>query len=226
MFKLLSFKYHLCYLGNSYDLIADACRDKTEFFSFLDSREWRRLRRSFGKFLNADISHYPIYYWFILIFSLYGAIHSLILFTRSFFTKKVDGNTNNPQIVRRFIIAGAFIQANIWTLLLYAALFVSPRHMAPWLWVHLVIFAWKLAGATINAHFGRKSGRRTRTTIYAIVYMLIIWIVYQAMRSFTAALEQDAPENLRLCLHFIDPLLKYVKDEFHLRTDFIHSSGF
>ncbi|XP_043647636.1 uncharacterized protein LOC122616294 isoform X2 [Drosophila teissieri] len=135
----------------------------------------------------------------------------LILFTRSFFTKKVDGNTKNLKIVRRFSIAAAFIQANIWTLLFYAALFVSPRHMAPWLWVHLVVFAWKLVGATISAHFGRKSGLRTRTTIYAIVYVLVIWLVYQAMRSFTAALEQDVPENLRLCLQFIDPLFKYVK---------------
>ncbi|XP_043647635.1 uncharacterized protein LOC122616294 isoform X1 [Drosophila teissieri] len=211
MFTLLSFKHQLCSLGNSYDVIADACRDKTKFFSFLDSREWRSMRRSFRNFLNADTSTYPIYYWFVLIFSLYGAIHSLILFTRSFFTKKVDGNTKNLKIVRRFSIAAAFIQANIWTLLFYAALFVSPRHMAPWLWVHLVVFAWKLVGATISAHFGRKSGLRTRTTIYAIVYVLVIWLVYQAMRSFTAALEQDVPENLRLCLQFIDPLFKYVK---------------
>jgi len=153
MFKFIPFKYHLCALGSSYDVIADACRDKTKFFSFVDSRPWRSFRRNVENFLECDINTYHIYYWFVLIFSIYGVvgfekitiatwanllnlpqIQSLFRFSRLLFTKETFGNSmwhNNrfhvfpPKMVRRFSVLTAFILANIWATLLYAALFVS-----------------------------------------------------------------------------------------------------
>eukprot|EP00099_Drosophila_melanogaster_P005905 NP_001246830.1 uncharacterized protein Dmel_CG43049, isoform B [Drosophila melanogaster] len=205
MIKLMSVKYRLCSLGSSYEVIEDACRDRSGFFSLLESRKFRIVRRCFAKYLSEGIPSYPIYYWFVLIFSLYGA------FRRSILTNKVDGSFENPKNKRRLRMAGAFIQANIWMHLLYAALLVSPHHMAPWLFVHLGILACKLTAATIKGHFRCQGDLRTRTTINAIVYVLVIGLVYLAMRSFTTALARDVPENLRLCLKFINPLLKYVR---------------
>jgi len=60
--------------------------------------------------------------------------------------------------------------------------------MAPWLFVHLGILACKLTAATIKGHFRCQGDLRTRTTINAIVYVLVIGLVYLAMRSFTTAL--------------------------------------
>ncbi|XP_033160542.1 uncharacterized protein LOC117141281 isoform X1 [Drosophila mauritiana] len=214
MIKLMPVKNRLCALGNSYDVIADACRDRSGFFSFLESRELRIVRRCFAKYL--DKPNYPICYCFVLIFSLYGVIHSLIQFTMSIRTKRGVGSSGNQKVRRRIRMAGAFIQINIWTHLLYAALLVSPNHMTPWLCVHLGILVCKLTAATIKGHFRCQGDLRARTTINAIVYVLVIGLVYLAMRSFTAALARDVPENLRLCLKFINPLLNYVKGHWNL----------
>ncbi|XP_016971367.2 uncharacterized protein LOC108038981 [Drosophila rhopaloa] len=214
MFKLIPFSYQFCALGNSYDVIADACRDKTELFSFLDSKQWRSFRRNVESFLRCDFAYYHIYYWFILIFSLYGAMHSLFNFGRLIFTKEVSSNSlwhNHrfnvlpPIVIRRLGLVKAFIQINVWSTLLYGALFVSPNHMAPWLWGHLVIIVFKLAAAILM----RIRGQRLRTTIYLIVYMLTIWLVRQSMRAFFIALEQETQENLMLYLPIIQPLLHY-----------------
>nr|XP_016944622.2 uncharacterized protein LOC108020755 [Drosophila suzukii] len=218
MFKFIPFKYHLCALGSSYDVIADACRDKTKFFSFVDSRPWRSFRRNVENFLECDINTYHIYYWFVLIFSIYGVIQSLFRFSRLLFTKETFGNSmwhNNrfhvfpPKMVRRFSVLTAFILANIWATLLYAALFVSPRHMAPWLWVQLMTLAWHLVASFMKSLLGSMKGNRTRTTIYLTVYVVNIWLVYQSKRAFTIALKQDTPEKLMLCSRYIHPLLNY-----------------
>ncbi|XP_070070998.1 uncharacterized protein [Drosophila takahashii] len=215
MFSLLSFKYHLCRLGNSYDVIADACRDRTQFFSFLDSRPWRSFRRSLDNYLLCDISTYPIYYWFVLIFSLYGAMHHLIRFIRLFFTKKVVSKSMwkvhglHPKVAKRLSILNAFILTNVWGSLFYAAFYVSPSHMVPWLWIHLAIFAWKLV--TVILLLWHTKGHRTRATIYLSVYVLTIWLVYQSKWAFATALKQETPEKLMLCSPFIQPLLKYAQ---------------
>ncbi|XP_017041575.1 uncharacterized protein LOC108088340 [Drosophila ficusphila] len=207
MFRLFPFKYQLCALGNSYDVIADACRDKTKFFSFLESRQWRSFKRSLGGLLQCDFSFYPVYYWFLLVFSAYGVLHSLLYFGLLIFTKDPDTNTIchnkrfyvlSPVLVKRFRIFSAFIQTNAWASLMYAAVFVSPRHMAPWLWIHIIMFALKLSAATINIIFGRMPDHRNLTIIYLIVYALSIWTVRQSMTAFTTALKQETPEKLML----------------------------
>ncbi|XP_016967241.1 uncharacterized protein LOC108035949 [Drosophila biarmipes] len=219
MFKFVPFKYQLCALGSSYDVIADACRDKTKFFSFVDSRPWRSFRRNVANFLECDISTYHIYYWFVLIFSFYGLMQSLFRFSRLLFTKEVIRNAlwhNNrfhvfpPKMVRRFGVLTAFILTNIWATLFYAVLFVSPRHMMPWLWVQSVIFAWRLVASFMKSLLGSMKGNRIRTTIYLTVYVLSLWLVYQCSRAFTIALKQDSLEKLMLCSRLIDPLLKYL----------------
>ncbi|XP_017072246.1 uncharacterized protein LOC108108654 [Drosophila eugracilis] len=218
MFRLIPFKNHLCYYGNGYDVIADACRDKRSFLSFLESRQWRSLRRIPSNFFNCDISTYPIYYWFVLIFSLYGTLQGLIRFSRVLFTQEVPIKWEDlrfyvmtPRVIKRFRILNAFININIWAILFYAAIYVSPSHMSPWLWAQMLIFASKLAAATMNTLSVRHKGQGIRTTIYLIVYMLAIWFVYQARRSFIIALKQETPEKLMLSLTFIQRLSNFAK---------------
>ncbi|XP_017127904.1 uncharacterized protein LOC108146412 [Drosophila elegans] len=218
MFRLIPFQYRLCALGKSYDVIADACRNKNELFSFLESRQWRGFNRSVANFFSCDISFFHIYYWYLLVFSLYGAMHSLYNFGRLFFTKEMSRTSlwhNHrfyvlpPFMIRRLRIVKAFIQINSWATLLYAALYVSPRHMCPWLWVHVFIFVLKLAASTMNTILGRLKGQQTRTIIYLIVYVLIIWLVNQSMKAFTIALKQETPEKLMLYSQIIHPILRY-----------------
>lgn len=74
MFKLKFFDEQICELGNSYDLIADACRDQDDIFSFQDTRAIRPYKRAVINFLKGEMNGYPFFHWVIFVFSWYGTV--------------------------------------------------------------------------------------------------------------------------------------------------------
>ncbi|XP_068140984.1 uncharacterized protein [Drosophila tropicalis] len=215
MVRLIPFEQLFCMLGDSFDIVADSCRKQDDYFNFMESSRWRSIRRKAINCMNCKETCYPVYYWVLLVFSLYGTLQSICAFLYQIYinSTKTSGSWYNskfhalPQYVLiRLAVIARFTATYCWGLLLYAVIYVSPSYMKPWIIIHASILALRLLINIIEAIIGRLWQKFLTALVSKAVQIFIITLVFQAMLTFRGALKNNSREKLMLSNEYINLL--------------------
>ncbi|XP_034121613.1 uncharacterized protein LOC117579725 [Drosophila guanche] len=192
------------------DAIYDVFWDQLQLTSFMESMPYLGIEGTVEALWNGDIRFFPLYYWIILVFSIYGMIQSFLQLYQHVSIQ--NGKTDmysylqgcsflSCQVLKVLACSHMFIVAKSWILLVSAVLMVSPAKMYVWLFIHgLLLIVQHLAIAVQNIRMGHMWfwPKSARTVISLLFNLVKLGIVYQTMCAFDVALIEERPEELRL----------------------------
>ncbi|XP_034655831.1 uncharacterized protein LOC117893350 [Drosophila subobscura] len=178
----------------------------------MESMRYLSIERTVEELWNGDIRYFPLYYWIILVFSIYGMIQSFLQLYQHVsiqngetdmysYLQSFSCNNLSCQVLKVLACSQMFIVTKSWMLLVCAVLMVSPAEMYVWLFVHgLLLIVQHLAIAVKNVLMGHMWfwPKIARTVISLLFNLVKLGIVYQTMCAFDVALTEERPEELRL----------------------------